>query len=184
MIHMIRRVWGALFSSSQKPKAPRLSIELVPETCWVSNVRSNISDEDWNRIRKVVAKNAGHRCEICGGVGPKHPVECHEIWHYDDKRRLQTLNGLIALCPACHEVKHIGLATVKNRGKIAEAHLAQVNSWTQSQTKAYIKEQFEIWGERSRHDWQLNMDWLKKHDITFKVTDRQGKNPSYSHETR
>ncbi len=180
MTHFIKRLFEKLFSSEQKPDAPRLSIELVPETCWVSNVRSNISNEDWDRIRKVIAKKAGHRCEICGGVGPKHPVECHEIWYYNDKKRLQTLEGLIALCPSCHEVKHIGLANVNNRGKLAEAHLAKVNGWSQSQAKTYIKEQFEIWGERSRHEWKLDMSWLKKHGIAFKMTDRKGKEASYT----
>lgn len=160
-----------LRSSGAKP--PRLTIELVPETCWVSNVRSNISEAEWDRIRKLVAKEAQHRCEICGGVGPRHPVECHEIWHYDDEKRIQTLKGLIALCPPCHEVKHIGLATLNQRGNLAEEHLARVNGWTAAQAKAYVKMQFQIWEERSRHPWQLDMEWLTKHGITFKTTDRK-----------
>ena len=56
--------------------SPRLTIELVPSTCWFSNVRSNISKQDWDRLRKETYKKANYRCEICGGVGRNHPVEC------------------------------------------------------------------------------------------------------------
>lgn len=39
------------------------------------------------------------------------PVECHEVWDYDDDRKIQRLERRVALCPACHEVKHAGLAS-------------------------------------------------------------------------
>lgn len=165
-----------IFKGRSKARPARLTIELVPETCWVSNVRSNISNDAWDRIRKTIAKNAGHRCEICGGVGPKHPVECHEIWHYDDKKRVQTLQGLIALCPPCHEVKHIGLAGLNSRGKLALEHLAKVNGWSLFEANHYVKEQFEVWEERSRHKWDLDMAWLAHHGISFRVTDRMSQN--------
>lgn len=152
---------------------PRLSVELVPSTCWASNVRTNISAEEWDRIRKSVAKKAGHRCEICQGIGPKWPVECHEIWHYNDKKLVQTLNGLIALCPSCHEVKHIGLATLKGRGKEAERHLAKVNGWSAPQAADYIKKQIAVWTERSEKQWSLDMSWLENQGIKVTVTDRK-----------
>lgn len=60
------------------PSSPRLSIVLVPQTCWFSNVRSHVSKEDWIRIRKETAAQAHHQCEICGGRGPEWPVECQK----------------------------------------------------------------------------------------------------------
>lgn len=87
----------------------KLTIELVPSTSWFSNLRSLLSSEEWDKIRRGCYKNANYKCEICSGVGPKHPVECHETWEYDEKQGIQKLIGLIALCPSCHEVKHVGL---------------------------------------------------------------------------
>lgn len=60
--------------------APRLTIELVPKTCWFSNVRDRVSRQDWDRIRSQVYEQADRRCEVCGGRGSRHPVECHEVW--------------------------------------------------------------------------------------------------------
>ncbi|MEG5910519.1 hypothetical protein [Enterobacter mori] len=65
---------------------PRLTIELVPRTCWFDNVRSAVSSTDWKRLRQQTSRTAGWKCQICGGKGPRWPVECHEIWHYDDGR--------------------------------------------------------------------------------------------------
>jgi hypothetical protein len=87
------------------PDAPRLSIELVPATSWFDNLRSLLPPAEWDALRKATSQAAGHRCEICGGRGPKWPVECHERWQYDDATHVQTLTGLIALCPECHRVK-------------------------------------------------------------------------------
>jgi hypothetical protein len=68
---------------------------------------------DMDQLHSVVL---GSRCEICGGRGPEHPVECHERWRYNDLIRTQTLVRMIALCPACHQVKHVGLANVRGKG--------------------------------------------------------------------
>ena len=141
---------------------PRLTIELVPQTCWFSNVRSEVSLADWDWLRKTTAANAEIRCEVCGGRGPKWPVECHEIWDYDDARRVQTLRRLTALCPTCHEVKHMGFANVRGRGDIAAKHLAKVNGWSAPEADRYIAEQFAVWERRSRVEWTLNLSWLEQ----------------------
>ena len=67
----------------------KLTIELVPKTAWFSNLRSILARAAWDKLRKESYKNAAHKCEICGGYGKKHPVECHEIWEYDDKNHIQ-----------------------------------------------------------------------------------------------
>jgi hypothetical protein len=77
----------------------------------------------WERLRLAAATAAGNRCEICGGRGRRHPVECHDVWEHDDGRRRQRLVRLIALGPACHEVKHLGL--VAKRGR----HGAALATW-------------------------------------------------------
>lgn len=71
-----------------------LTIELVPETCWYSNVRSNVSPEEWERLKRIAFKRAGYWCEICGGRGPQWPVECHERWLYDDLPHIRKLDRL------------------------------------------------------------------------------------------
>jgi hypothetical protein len=54
---------------------------------------------------------------------------CHEVWSYHERTGVQRLEGFIALCDFCHEVKHIGLARKKGRERAALAHLAKVNGW-------------------------------------------------------
>lgn len=140
----------------------RLSIELVPATCWYTNVRSNVSRKDWERCKDFVKERSGRRCEICGGVGSRYPVDCHEIWAYDDERQVQTLVGLIALCPACHEVKHLGRAMRLGNGDRAIAHLCRVNGWSPTRAEAYCMKVFQIWRLRSQMQWTLDISYLKQ----------------------
>jgi len=149
--------------------APRLTIELVPQTCWFSNVRDQVSREDWDRIRKQVYRHSAQCCEVCGGRGSKHPVECHEVWEYDETTGVQRLVRMIALCPACHEVEHIGLAGLEGRGEIAAAHLAEVNGWTSQVTAVYIEQAFDVWIERSDRTWSLDVSALAAYGVDPRV---------------
>ena len=149
-------------------KKKLLTIELVPKTAWFSNVRSMIAKKDWDILRKEAYRKADYKCEICGGVGKRHPVECHEIWEYDDNNHIQKLAGMTALCPSCHEVKHIGFANTQGRGEMAEEHLAKVNKWTKEKTTKYVREQFKKWAERSKYDWEIDLTWLEEKGIEFK----------------
>ena len=57
----------------------KLTIELVPKTSWYSNVRSNVSRSQWDKLRKKCYLNADYKCEVCGDTGIKQgfkwPVE-------------------------------------------------------------------------------------------------------------
>jgi hypothetical protein len=143
----------------------KLTIELVPQSSWGNNLRSeaNLSKAQWDKLRKASYKRAGYRCEICSGKGSKWPVECHEIWEYDDQKHIQTLKGLISLCPTCHKAKHIG-RTLSVEPPAAQAlvlnQLATLNQMTPVQLEEYLVHVFEVWGQRSQHQWTLDLTWL------------------------
>lgn len=139
-----------------------LNIELVPSTCWFSNVRDHVSEKDWNIIKKYTFNKANYHCEICSGVGSKWPVECHEIWKYDDQLKIQSLIGTIALCPDCHLVKHIGYSSVIGKFNDSKSHFSKINNLTYKQADKYISEAFEVFHERSKYDWKIDFSWLEK----------------------
>lgn len=140
--------------------APKLFIDLVPNTAWFSNLRSELTAEEWDRVKKATFVPAGYRCQACNGRGPKHPVECHERWQYDEVTKVQKLIGTIALCPACHESTHFGLARVRGREVQARQHLMAVNNWTSSQVARHIQTTMEEGLRRSRIPWTLDARWL------------------------
>jgi hypothetical protein len=135
----------------------KLTVELVPATSWGDNLRSHFKTREWDRLRKACYEQAGHKCEICGGKGRRHPTECHEIWNYDDEQCVQTLKGLIALCPSCHEVKHIGRAMAVGFGDRALAHLVKVNGITQAEAVAHVGDAFALWKTRTQKAWTLDI---------------------------
>jgi len=142
-----------------------LIIELVPKSSWYSNLRSELPKEDWDRIRRESYRKAEYKCEICGGVGPNHPVECHEIWHYDESENIQRLDGVISLCPDCRQVKHIGLAGIVGKKEQAIDHLAKVNGWPRELAEEHVQEAFAEWARRSTKKWTLDLSWLEKQGV-------------------
>lgn len=139
---------------------PKLTIELVPRSAWFVNLRSELPSWAWSQVSRNCYMDAGYVCEICGGKGNAHPVECHEIWEYDDKNKVQTLKGLIALCPPCHRVKHIGLAIKNGHERSALSHLAKVNGWSYEQASDYCFRQFQVHNKRSKFKWTTDISWI------------------------
>jgi len=160
-------------------ESPKLTVELVPKTCWFSNIRSTVTVSEWNKIRFMSYKFADNKCEICQSTGKaqgyKNNVECHEIWDYNDETHIQKLVGLISLCVRCHQVKHIGRAIAM--GKVDEVfnHLAKVNKWTAEDIDKHIKESFKLHKERSRHKWELDISLIEKdpYNIVLKPMDER-----------
>ena len=134
----------------------KLPIDLVPQSVWFSNLRSILTTAEWQRIKDKTFQLAGYRCEYCGGVGKKHPVECHEVFEYNDETKRQTLIKTVALCPSCHLATHYGLAQAKNLKYAAEKQLKKVNQISNEELQKYISDCFKLWEERSKHYWILD----------------------------
>lgn len=141
-------------------EGPPLTIELVPSSAWASNLRALLPKRDWDRIRHCVYERARTRCEVCGGIGRQHPVECHEVWEYEDSTGVQRLVGLLALCPLCHQAKHFGSTAMRGHGRAAIAHIAKVNRWAFPLAQRYVDDALSKWAERSARKWTLDLQVL------------------------
>lgn len=144
-----------------------LYTELVPKTCWLSNVRDHLTTKEWSEVKDWCYRRSKYRCEICGetGIGQrsrKWNVEAHEVWHYDDLDKSQTLIGLISLCPSCHECKHYGRALAVGIDARVRYRLKTLNNWSWSEVRTHCEESVQQYVERSMHQWTLNLDYLKE----------------------
>jgi hypothetical protein len=145
---------------------PRLTIELVPRPLWGKSL-ATLYRKQWDVFRKECYAAAGHKCEICGGVGEgKRKLEAHEVWQYTitGNRGLQTLIRLIALCPTCHAGKHLGrtvsVMPEAERDKVV-AHMARVNGWDNpDRVRTYYNETVTQWEKLNDLEWSQDISFL------------------------
>jgi hypothetical protein len=155
---------------------PTLEIEMVPRTCFFSNLRSNLRPKDWQKLRLLTIAKANNRCEICGSMNTGRSLECHEIWQYDEEIHMQRLIGLVALCRECHRAKHMALAREMGWETAARRHMMRVNHWTPRQVNVYINEAFELFEQRSLVAWSLDISWLEGWDVEIpEMLDRESR---------
>ena len=140
--------------------AIKLHFELVPESCWYSNLRSALPPAVWNTIRKKAYARANGKCMICSA--PTRQLDAHEQWEYDDKNKIQSLKNVIAVSKNCHEVIHIGRTQLMGREDFAIEHYKKVNGATYAEYKKAFGEANAIHRERSKHEWQLDVSNLTK----------------------
>jgi len=140
-----------------------LFVDLVPRSCWFTNVRSCTTPADWERLRRPILRRAGHRCEACGDGEDRaagRRLEVHERWHYDEPTGVQALRRLICLCSPCHLVTHFGYANVTGRTEQAFAHLRRVTGMDDVQARVHVYAAEDLWIERSVHAWALDLGML------------------------
>jgi hypothetical protein len=141
-------------------KKYKLNFELVPDSCWYSNLRSILPDGGWDIIRKKVYAMANGRCMICGA--PASRLEAHEQWTYDEKTNTQILKGIVAVCRPCHEVIHIGRTQLMGREREASEHFMKVNGVTYSEYRKALGEANEDHRRRNQvSEWKLDISKLK-----------------------
>ncbi|MFD3354403.1 DUF5710 domain-containing protein [Streptomyces fradiae] len=163
-----------------------LFVDLVPRSCWFTNVRYCVDGRDWERLRRMITRRAGFRCEACGAAEDRDRrrwLEAHERWTYDDTTRVQALRRLICLCTDCHTVTHYGLAQVRGVEARAFAHLVEVTGMTEAQARQHVGAAFAVWERRSRVVWELDLGILTDAGITLAVPPEAADRARVSEET-
>lgn len=145
-----------------KERIYRLNFELVPDSCWYSNLRSILSPAQWDFVRKDAYARAGGRCMICGR--PVRRLEAHERWEYDEANGVQKLADVVALCHRCHETVHIGRAQLTGRGQEAEDWFMKVNGVSYAELRAALGKANDDHRRRNQiPEWKLDLTWLKRY---------------------
>lgn len=147
-----------------------LFVDLIPSTCWFTNVRTCVSPRDWERLRRMISRRAGFVCEACDAGEDRARrvwLEAHERWSYDARSSVQTLRRLVCLCSDCHLVTHIGLANVEGRAEEAFAHLRSVTGMTESEARRHVAVALDLWKARSRRSWALDLSALTSAGVTL-----------------
>lgn len=141
-------------------KKYKLEFELVPEACWYANLRSILKPKDWDKVRYDAYARANGKCMICGKATRR--LEAHEKWSYDEKRALQRLEDVVALCRECHEVKHISRTQLIGRGAEAMEHFMRVNGVSQMEYHEALGNANAQYLQRNRiENWTTDVSWLK-----------------------
>jgi hypothetical protein len=138
----------------------KVQLELIPKSCWGSNLRSLLTNAEWDSIRTKVKSEANHACSICQTT--KGSLHAHEVWSFNDSSLIQKLESVICICSKCHLVKHFGFARVQKKDKEALEHFKVLNACTHDEAMEHVAESFELWAERSGKSWKLDISNLNK----------------------
>ena len=134
----------------------RLTIDLVPQSAWGSNLRTMLGKTKWDALRNQAYERANHQCTICERKTDK--LDAHEVWDYDIPSKTQTLTDIIALCKSCHFVKHIRQAKRIGVDKHAREHFMRVNNCGLDVFVQHFMEAETLFNERGKVDkWELKL---------------------------
>lgn len=164
-------------------ETPLLSLELIPKTVFGENLRNRLTATQWNKCKKFAKDQSEGVCALCGNVGAKGIVQCHErwVWIETPDAHIQKLVGLIALCPRCHSAKHYGRAQIMGFADDANEQLLTVNGWSMAELNDHILASKMQWLERSQFQWELDLSWLPEN---LGITAGEPKESKYAKQMR
>lgn len=141
----------------------KLDFELVPDSCWYSNLRTLLKPKMWDVIRKEAYSRAEGKCMICGRKVTR--LEAHERWSYNLETKVQKLEEVIAVCHSCHSVIHIGRTQLLGDEDKAIAHFQRVNKASYADYIKALKRANELHQLRNMVDeWSLDLGYLKRYE--------------------
>lgn len=146
-----------------------LNIDLIPKTSWGASLSNSLTKESWDSIRKPIVLAHNNRCQICGLKGKTlsnsiRDVDTHELWSYSkisDPIKIQKLVGFMCLCSSCHLMFHLGFADVIKKQEVTIKRLKMLEKKDDKEIQLKISKIFNVWNERSKHEWMLDLTILK-----------------------
>lgn len=142
-------------------KEYRLNFELIPDGCWYSNLRTLLKPKMWDALRKNAYARADGRCMICNRKATR--LEAHERWEFNEKKKIQKLTEIIAVCHTCHSVIHIGRTQLMGDEEKAIEHYMKVNSCSYADYRKKLGEANDRHKKLNGVDeWQLDLTVLEK----------------------
>jgi len=169
--HIERYADDVNLSSKNDSKAGyKIRFEFIPASQNFINARSYLqyqsgSFKSWQVIRNKIEDKSNAVCCICSSTSQifdeneTTKTQCHEVWQYDDKKKIQKLIELQALCVRCHNIKHIN-RFYKNEDKSAREALlnqyAKLNNIDIEKAQADFEEEKEK--NKKREDILYSLD--------------------------
>ena len=138
----------------------KLNFELIPDSCWYSNLRTLLKPKHWDILRKDAYSRAGGKCMICARKVTR--LEAHERWEFNEQTKVQKLTDIIAVCHLCHSVIHIGRTQLVGEEEKAIAHYQRVNNCNYATYRKNLGEANILHQKLSRvEEWALDLSVLK-----------------------
>jgi Domain of unknown function (DUF5710) len=136
-----------------------LYIDMIPYHCH-GNVRSNVSEEEWEAIKYTVRDRSNFVCELCGKDCKKNGNEsphCHERFSYNMNTKVQKLERFLCVCVDCHNVIHWGRSNIMGDGDRTREHLKKIRKMTDDEADSHIRNAYKLRWEREMVD-ELALD--------------------------
>lgn len=117
----------------------------MPISTWGISLANRLPKEEWDKIRHKVYKEANWTCQVCGDT--YETLHAHEVWGFDNRKKIQKLIRIECVCKLCHDTKHLGRSTeVYTKAYINKlvGHWCEVNKKKKQDFYLYQAKIFEI----------------------------------------
>jgi len=140
-----------------------LFVDILPTSCWFTDIWKCTDPIDWYRIDALVKRRANSTCETCGTASLADHI--HERWEYDEATHTQRLRRLILLCEACHTATHAERSNLSSQFDKAIPQLVTVRRCTLEEARHHVEAVSDLSRKQRETEWALDLKILSSAGI-------------------
>ncbi len=136
----------------------KLEIEPRPASTWGVTLANILPRKEWAELARQCKWEADYTCVICKADGTK--MHAHEVWEFDDKKKIQRLIDIQCCCVLCHDVHHFGRSSQVYSLRYQEQlirHWCKVNKLTKADFQRHLQVIHTISKKRTRFHYQVKV---------------------------
>jgi len=167
----------------------RVPMAPLPAGSWYRDLARALPTTEWHQLQAYALRRAEQRCSVCGAGGH---LQVDGDWEFNDRKRVQRLVGLSALCQLCYLARHVDQAeAMAKQGRLGlervVRHFRELNRCSLKTYEDHRREVLHTWNRRSMKTWKVDLtikdelldpgerrpggDWLE--EMASEVEDRR-----------
>ncbi len=163
ILHLIRKHnltvedWAEIRALVNEPLA---ILDPISNQSWFTSTPLHCSKRYWEQIEILFKEFHKCQCAICDAQKSDDEIDVQELWHFDDKRKIQKLICYYPICINCQDYSYMPSDPGGEERQSFVDFFKTVNKWSADQANDHINQALALQKMRDQSDWIVDVAYM------------------------
>lgn len=163
ILHLIRKYnlavndWAEIRVLINEPLA---ILDPISNQSWFTTTSLHCSKRYWEQIGILLKGFHQSQCAVCDVQKTEDEIDIQELWHFDDKLKIQKLVCYYPICISCQDHSYMPNESDKEELESFVEFFKKVNKWSTEQAIEHINQALALQKMRDQSDWIVDVEYL------------------------
>lgn len=163
ILHLIRKHnlaindWAEIRALVLEPLA---ILDPISNQSWFTTTALHCSKRYWEQIGILLKGFHNCECAVCGVQKTEDEIDIQELWHFDDKYKIQKLLCYYPICINCQNHSYTPSEPDSEENESFFEFFKTINQWSAEQVKDHINQAVALQKMRDQSEWIVDVEYL------------------------